>query len=94
MENLKADEDPTLLRIIYVALFYFVFALSEFLVIFIAVFQSLYVLIAGEPQQDVRRFGGTLGRYIESIIGYISWNKNEKPFPFSDWPRESVDVQE
>lgn len=94
MENLKADEDPTLLRIIYVALFYFVFALSEFLVIFIAIFQSLYVLIAGEPQQDVRRFGGTLGRYVDSIISYISWNSNEKPFPFSDWPHESIDAQE
>ncbi len=74
--------------------FYCIYGLIDFAVIFLAIVQSLYVLITGEPQQDLQRFGAALGQYLKDIVSYLSWNREQKPFPFEDWPasRDREDI--
>ena len=91
MNNLEKDEvDPVWLRVIYTLLFYFVFWLSEFVLIGLAVVQLCHVILAGKPQKDLRSFGGNMALFIRQLIDYMVWSSDEKPFPFSDWPEAKV----
>jgi len=86
----KGEVDPVWLRVIYCFLFYLVFWLSEFVLIGLAVVQLCHVVVAGEPQKDLRLFGSKMALFIRQLIDYLVWSSDEKPFPFSDWPDSDV----
>ncbi|PCJ42026.1 MAG: lipase [Moraxellaceae bacterium] len=88
------DNDPYLLRLCYAIGFYFVYRLLDIVVLVIFLVQFVHKLVAGEPHQELAKFGQNLGLYIGAIIGYLSWSNNEKPFPFSDWPSAVADELE
>ena len=85
------DKDPYLLRIFYALGFFIVYRLLDIVVIIITGVQFLHQLFIGEPHQDLKRFGVSLGQYISQIICYLSWSSDVKPFPFTDWPEQQQD---
>lgn len=84
--NAGAQAEPAIMRLVYTALFYVVFALSRFAVLLIAVGQSLHVLMTGSQQADLQKFARNLNVYIRQLVQYVTWTSERKPFPFSDWP--------
>jgi hypothetical protein len=80
------EQDPILLKLVYLVFFCIVYAVSRFLLFGVVVFQSIYALVTGEPQADLRRFTLSLSIYIGQLIRYLGWVFPEKPFPFADWP--------
>ena len=44
-----------------------------------------FFLITGELNKNLKAFNGELGDYLADIIGYVSFQKEEKPFPFQSW---------
>jgi hypothetical protein len=38
--------------------------------------------------ERLRRLGGDLGRYTGEVISYLTYRRDEPPYPFGDWPRE------
>ena len=90
----EVDEDPVLLRLIYAIFFYFVYALSRFVIGLVAIVQFLHILLTEEYQEDLMRFSRSLTRFISQIVGYITWVSNKKPFPFSDWPSDANERSE
>ena len=83
-----ADEDPILLRLIYAIFFYFVYALSRFVLGIVAVVQLLHILLTEEYQQDLLCFSRSMTRFISQLVAYLTWVSNRKPFPFADWPSD------
>lgn len=53
---------------------------------FMAVLQWLLILLNREPNPRLKAWGRSLGLYQSSISLYLSFNTEEIPFPFSDWP--------
>ena len=86
--NENLENDPILLRLIYVILFYVILSLCRFVVAVVAGVQFLHVLFTEELQSDLLRFSQSLTRYIGQLAGYITWAENTKPFPFTDWPSQ------
>lgn len=88
------DEDPILLRLVYAILFYFVYAMSRFVLGLVAVVQFLHILLTEEHQEDLMRFSRSMTRFISQLVGYLTWVSNKKPFPFSDWPSDDNERNE
>lgn len=85
------DDTPVLLTAVYMLVFYIIYLLVGYVLFAIGVAQLLIKLLSGEPQQDLRRFGGSLSVYMGQIVDYVAMRSNVRPFPFSDWPRISGD---
>ena len=52
----------------------------------VAILQFAWKLITGETNPRLLRFGEDLGRYFYQIMRFLTFNSEEKPFPFADWP--------
>ncbi len=85
-ENVKNPD--TWLRglfiVIFGAILYFVFILVWLLV----VFQFVSKLLTGDLNRPLADFSVGLLRYISQILSYITFQSDERPFPFNPWPEK------
>ena len=63
------------------------------------VFQFIHVLVSGRTQPRVLAFGQALSTFFYQIAGYLTFNSEERPWPFAPWPeggprRDDADGQE
>ena len=77
------------LRALYIAFFAIAWGSSEVLLVFSVIFQWLTVLVTGSANEPLLRFGQNLSRYHYQIAQFVSFNTEERPFPFSDWPDDA-----
>ncbi len=57
--------------------------------------QTLIVLITGETNDNLRRFGILCGVFMHQIIHFLVYGSDDKPFPFSEFPDiDRVDTTE
>ncbi|WP_396589210.1 DUF4389 domain-containing protein [Bermanella sp. R86510] len=82
--NLKSES--FWLRSLFMVLFFIVFRIADILVLLVAISQWFYVLLTGDSNASLSRFSGGLAAYVAQIVNYLSYNAEQKPFPFSDWP--------
>ena len=75
-------------RGLYMIFFAIAWGLSEILLTFSVIFQFLAVLFTGSANLPLLRFGQNLSRYHYQIAQFVSFNTEERPFPFSDWPED------
>jgi len=87
-DNIKSES--FWLRSLFMVLFLVIYRFVDILVILVAISQWLYMLLTGDASASLSRFAGGLGAYVAQIIGYLSYNTEEKPFPFNDWPPTRV----
>ena len=76
----------TWLRGLLMVLFYVIYKIAEFGLIVIAVLQFVATLINGRPSDSLKRFGASVSRLFYDIMLYLTFNSDERPFPFSGWP--------
>ena len=83
-EHIHAKE--TWLRGVYILVFWFAYSVAEFVLGATVLFQFLFVLFSGEKNEKLLVLGQDLSQYIYQVMQYLTFNTDEKPFPFSDWP--------
>lgn len=83
-ENIKSGS--TWLRLLFMILFLALWSISRILVLAVVVVQFFWVLLTGDTNQRLLAFGASLAMYSYQIISYLTYNTEEQPFPFSDWP--------
>ncbi len=76
----------TWLRGLFMLLFAVAYAIAELLLFVTAVFQFLALLVTGKTVERLLIFGENLSRYFYQIVRYLTFNTEERPFPFRDWP--------
>jgi hypothetical protein len=76
----------TWLRGFFMLLFAVAYGIAELLLLVTAVFQFLCLLVTGKTVERLVIFGENLGRYFYQVVRYLTFNTEERPFPFSDWP--------
>ncbi len=76
-------------RALYMIFFAIAWGLSEVLLVLSTIFQFLTALFTGSANLPLLRFGQNLSRYHYQIAQYVTFNTEEKPFPFSDWPDDA-----
>ena len=86
-DNIKSES--FWLRSLFMVLFFVVYRIVDILVLLVAISQWFYVLLSGDANQGLSRFAKGLSLYVAQIITYLSYNTEEKPYPFSDWPKDA-----
>lgn len=74
-----------LLRVVVVLVVYFVL---ELLVKAAMVLQFIYVAWKKRPHLGMRRFGASVGEYMNALWRFCTFASDEAPWPFRPWPRE------
>ncbi len=74
-------------RILFTILFSIAFSIAKTVIGFVVIIQIFIVLFTGKPQEKLRDFGQQLSIYVFQIGKYVTFNSDNQPFPFSDWPQ-------
>lgn len=74
------------IRLFFMVLFGFVLQLASLVVGVVVLLQFLFALLTGSDNDNLRHFGASLTRYISDTLSFLTYNSEDKPFPFADWP--------
>ncbi len=68
----------------------FLLAYSPVMLILMSVilFQFGFMLLTGKLNENLLTFSQGLCTYTYQILRYLTYNTDQKPFPFSKWPSE------
>ncbi len=83
-ENVK--DSSTWLRGLFILLFTVLLGLAKFITGMIVLFQFGHTLITRQTNPQLLAWGASLAAYIQSVLLYLTYNTDDKPFPFADWP--------
>jgi hypothetical protein len=86
-ENLTAQE--TWIRGLFLLIFAFIMGVTKVVTGAVVVLQFLFTVFSGEVNTNLQQFGASLSRFTYQIMLYVTYNTDEKPFPFKEWPSES-----
>jgi len=85
-QNLK--NPGTWNRFVYMLLFFFCCCIAEALFFLIVVFQFIITLFTSTQNSRLKPFSRDLSSYVYDVLQFLSYNSDQMPFPFSDWPGE------
>jgi len=84
--NQQLQRESILLRILWMVIFSVVWQLATMLLGAIVVLQLVYRLFYGAPNAGMLGFGDSISQYLAQIGRFGTFNTDEKPWPFADWP--------
>lgn len=73
-------------RLMYMIVFLLFVYVAAFIMWAVIGVQFLFALITGNDNDKLRSFGDSLSTYIFQALQFLSYNSEEKPFPFAEWP--------
>ncbi len=77
------------MRLFFMVVVVFLYSVSRFVVAAVIVIQFFCVLLTDEPNDNLKRFGRQLATFIFQIIRYLTFNTEQRPFPFDlEWPED------
>jgi hypothetical protein len=74
------------MRGLYMVLFAFIYGVTDFVLFATVIIQFLIRLLTGDINKQLQSFGYSLSQYIYQVILFLTFNTDDKPFPFDDWP--------
>ncbi len=77
-------------RFLYMILFAIAYSIAEFIIVCIVIFQFFAALITGKVNEPLLKFANNLTTYVYQVFQFQTFNSEEKPFPFADWPDEPL----
>ncbi len=84
-KNLKSKS--IWMRLLFMLVITFFYSISRIVVGAVIVVQFFWVLFTGNTNQKLQILGKSLATYTNQIILYLTFNTEERPFPFDmDWP--------
>ena len=81
-DNLKSRD--TWIRLIFMVIYYAVVSIASIVASAVVVLGFLAVLFTGEKNRQLMTAGETLANYIREIVNYLTYNTDDKPFPFGN----------
>ncbi len=63
------------------------FGLAEAVLYLVAVIQFVWVAIYSEKNVNLTKFGKTLSIWLGDNAQYLTYNTEERPFPWKAWPK-------
>ena len=76
----------TWIRLAYMILFTLLLMAARLVVSLVVIVQFLLVLVAGHDNENLRNLGQGLGKWIYQTVMFLTFNTEDKPFPFDEWP--------
>ena len=76
----------TWMRILFMVLFVVIYGIAETVLTGIVVVQIVFKLVTGDVNERLLTLSKQASTYIYNILLFLTFNSEERPFPFSDWP--------
>lgn len=76
----------TWIRLAYMVLFALLVMAARLLVSIVVIVQFVLVLVFGRDNENLRNLGQGLGKWVYQAIMFLTFNSDDKPFPFDEWP--------
>ena len=76
----------TWIRLLYMVLFGFLSIVARMVIWVVAVLQFILVLVTGDGNNNLRDLGQGASKWSYQVFLFLTFNSDDKPFPFSDWP--------
>jgi hypothetical protein len=76
----------TWIRGFFMLIYAFLYGVARIVITAVVLFQFGAMLLTGQVNERLLRFGQSLSLYTYQIIRYLTYNSEEKPFPLSPWP--------
>ena len=85
--ELKANlgRKETWKRGLFMVLFTIIYSIAEVVVGFVILLQFLFVLVGGTVNTRLKTFGCEMAGYVYAILAFLTFNTEEKPYPFAPW---------
>ncbi len=78
-------------RGLYMLLFVFIYSVAEVVLGAIVLIHFILVLVHGKPDQRLKEFGNDLSRFVYQVFLFLTYNTDEKPFPFKPWDKTNIE---
>ena len=76
----------TWIRLGFMLVFTLLLMAGSLIISIIVVMQFALVLVTGSDNENLRNLGQGLGKWIYQAVMFLTFNSEEKPFPFDEWP--------
>jgi hypothetical protein len=86
VQETKESRMDIFVRLLYTVLYFLVFEIIKLMIQTIVLFQYVYLFITLSHNDRVRNFSNKLCTYTYDIMRYLTLNKNQRPYPFNDFP--------
>jgi hypothetical protein len=84
--NMSLTNVDTWIRLAYMVLFALLVMAARLVVSIVVVLQFALVLVFGKDNENLRNLGQGSGKWVYQAIMFLTFNSNDKPFPFDEWP--------
>lgn len=74
------------LRLVFMLLSLVLVEVAASVLVLLVFLQFLYRLFSQSSHQTILQFSNSLGRFVLHSYRFLSYQTEDKPFPFSDWP--------
>lgn len=74
----------TWLRGLFMVLFAVLYTIAEVVVTAVVLLQFLIVVVTGERNERLTGLGERLSVYVYDVLRFLTYNSEQRPFPFSD----------
>jgi hypothetical protein len=94
-ENLKQNisSSSTWGRLLFMLLFAVIYSVAELVLGVVVIMQFIFVLFSGEKNPRLLHFGLELSMFIYQIFLFLTFNRENKPYPFDQWPTSDADIK-
>lgn len=84
-EHIKSRS--TWLRLFFMLVVLLLWSVTRVVLAAVILIQFFCVLFTGETNQPLKHLGEQLARYTYQLVRYLTFNSDERPFPFDlEWP--------
>ena len=70
------------LRLLWIALFLFIYAWASVVLYMIATLQFLFNLFTDSPNESLSELASLFREWMVQIINFVTYQEKEKPYPF------------
>ncbi|TNF08352.1 MAG: DUF4389 domain-containing protein [Gammaproteobacteria bacterium] len=91
-EETKANllNTGTWIRLLYMILFALLLVLARLVILAVAVLQFIFVLVTAKPNLPLLELGQGVAKWALQAFLFLTYNSDEKPYPFTDWPETQI----
>ena len=75
------------MRGVFILLFGLIYSVAEVVMIAVVALQFVFILFTQNKNLKVLAFGADLSEYLYQIFRYLTFNTDNRPFPFTEWPK-------
>ncbi|MDP2126937.1 MAG: DUF4389 domain-containing protein [Pseudohongiella sp.] len=75
-------------RVLFMAGFVIALYVAGVILLVVMLAQIIFSLLTGEDNINLRRLGANLASYVTQILAFLTYNSEQKPFPFLPFPLE------